>query len=264
MTLDFQFLKIPLYNTYNKGNIMFSAVIVEDEVPASERLKVLLKDCDITVLATFRTAAPALSWFETHQADIVFVDIGLPEITGLQFVERLPHICKTMPAIIFTTAYEEHALKAFDLAATDYLLKPIKLSRLKDALSRITAARQDKSSNHFEAFSIVGHNRILQIPWQQTAFLMADQKVVWLHAYDGQVYELPKTLVYWEQVLGDKALRIHRNTLVMRHALAGLVRLDDNTDENDNNVRWGAKIVDYDDILPVSRRQLSILRKELG
>ena len=80
---------------------MFSAVIVEDEVPASERLKVLLKDCDITVLASFRTAAPALSWFETHQADIVFVDIGLPEITGLQFVERLPHICKTVPAIIF-------------------------------------------------------------------------------------------------------------------------------------------------------------------
>ncbi|MBQ9258790.1 MAG: response regulator [Neisseriaceae bacterium] len=243
---------------------MLSAVIVEDEIPASERLKVLLKDCDITVLASFRTATPALNWFETHQADIVFVDIGLPEITGLQFVERLPHICKTMPAIIFTTAYEEHALKAFDLAATDYLLKPIKLSRLKDALARIATNHQDKSSSQFESFSIIGHHRIVQIPWQQTAYLMADQKVVWLYTYDKQVYELPKTLVYWEQVLGDKALRIHRNALVMRHALAGLVRLDENTDENDNNARWGAKIVDYDEILPVSRRQLSILRKELG
>lgn len=243
---------------------MLSAVIVEDEIPAAERLKVLLKDCDITVLASFRTAAPALSWFETHQADIVFVDIGLPEITGLQFVERLPHVCKTVPTIIFTTAYEEHALKAFDLAATDYLLKPIKLSRLKDAISRIGVVKSENPSSQFESFSIIGHNRIVQIPWQQTAFLMADQKVVWLHAYDKQVYELPKTLVYWEQVLGDKALRIHRNALVMRHALAGLVRLDDGLDDNDNNARWGAKIVDYDDILPVSRRQLSILRKELG
>ncbi|MBR7001070.1 MAG: response regulator [Neisseriaceae bacterium] len=243
---------------------MFSAVIIEDEVPASERLKVLLKDCDITVLASFRTAAPALTWFETHQADIVFVDIGLPEITGLQFAERLPHICQFMPTIIFTTAYEEHALKAFDLAATDYLLKPIKLSRLKDALSRVATTRQGKSSPQFESFSIIGHNRIVQIPWQQTAFLMADQKVVWLHAYDKQVYELPKTLVYWEKVLGDKALRIHRNALVMRHALAGLVRLDEDTEEDDNKARWGARIVDYDDILPVSRRQLSALRKELG
>ena len=242
--------------------IMFSAVIIEDEIPASERLKVLLKDCDTTVLASFRTAAPALSWFETHQADIVFVDIGLPEITGLQFVERLPHICKTVPAIIFTTAYEEHALKAFDLAATDYLLKPIKLSRLKDALSRIAATRQDKSSSHFDSFNIIGHNRIVQIPWQQTAYLMADQKVVWLHTYDKQVYELPKTLIYWEEVLGDKALRIHRNALVMRHALAGLIKLDE--DEDDNKARWGAKIVDYDEILPVSRRQLSSLRKELS
>lgn len=250
---------------------MFSAVIVEDEVPAAERLKVLLKDCDIAVLSAFRNAPSALSWFEHHQADIVFVDIGLPGMTGLEFVERLTHITKIMPTVIFTTAYEEHALKAFDLAATDYLLKPIKLSRLKDAIARIAMPQTDKSTSQFEVFTITEHNKILQIPWQQTVFLMADQKVVWLHTYDKKIYELPKTLIYWEEILGNKVLRIHRNALVMRHALSRLVRLDDdgneiesNDDKNDNNARWGAVIVDYDEILPVSRRQLSYLRKALG
>ena len=251
---------------------MLSAVIVEDEVPAAERLKVLLKDCDITVLSAFRNAPSALSWFENHQADVVFVDIGLPGMTGLEFVERLTHTTKIMPIVIFTTAYEEHALKAFDLAATDYLLKPIKLSRLKDAVARIiTNTQADKSSTQFKAFTITQHNRILQIPWQQTIFLMADQKVVWLHTYDKKIYELPKTLIYWEEILGNKVLRIHRNALVMRHALDRLVRLDDDgneietdDDKNDNNARWGAIIVDYDEILPVSRRQLTYLRKALG
>lgn len=250
---------------------MLSAVILEDEIPATERLKVLLKDCDIAVLSSFRNAPSALAWFENHQADIVFVDIGLPGMTGLEFVERLTHITKTIPSVIFTTAYEEHALKAFDLAATDYLLKPIKLSRLKDAIARIPTAQTDKSTSQFEVFTITEYNKILQIPWQQTIFLMADQKVVWLYTYDKKIYELPKTLIYWEEILGDKVLRIHRNALVMRHALDRLVRLDDdgneiesNDDKNDNNARWGAVIVDYDEILPVSRRQLSYLRKLLG
>lgn len=241
---------------------MLSAVIVEDEILASERLRILLNDCNITLLATFQQASLALEWFKNHSADIVFVDINLPEMDGLLFVEKLTHTANVMPAVIFTTAHEEHALKAFDLAATDYLLKPIKLSRLKDALMRIQSKDSDDSHQEIDYFNIINHDKMLRIPWQKVTYLMADQKSVWLHTYDGQVYELLKTLIYWEEVLGDKVLRIHRNTLVMRHALHSIVRLS--SDDDDENVRWGAKIADSDEILPISRRQLAILRREKG
>ena len=68
---------------------MPSAIIVEDEVLASERLRVLLDECNIVFLKTFHHAQPALDWLSMHEADIVFADIGLPEITGLELVERI-------------------------------------------------------------------------------------------------------------------------------------------------------------------------------
>ena len=98
---------------------MLSAVIIEDEVLAAERLRVLLQDCQVTLLHHFEHPQTALDWLSQHQVDVAFVDIGLPEINGLQLVERLNRSTGVPPKIIFTTAYEEHALKAFDLAAVD-------------------------------------------------------------------------------------------------------------------------------------------------
>ena len=100
---------------------MLSAIIVEDEVLAAERLRVLLEECNVVLLKTFHHAQPALDWLSVHETDIVFADIGLPEINGLELVERTKRIAKKQPEIIFTTAYEEHALRAFELAAADYL-----------------------------------------------------------------------------------------------------------------------------------------------
>ncbi|MDO5685992.1 MAG: LytTR family DNA-binding domain-containing protein [Neisseria sp.] len=242
---------------------MLSAVILEDEIPAAERLRVLLNDCQVTLLATFSRAQHALEWFALHQADVVFVDIGLPEINGLEFADKLSRIAGPMPALVFTTAYEEHALRAFELAATDYLLKPIKIARLRDALTRIRQARGiTHTEEEFACFNVINRERMQQIPWQKVAYLMADQKVVWLYTYDGGIFELPKTLIYWEEILGEKALRIHRNALVMRHALHSLVRLD--ASESEENARWGARLVDRGEVLPVSRRQLALLRRELS
>ena len=115
---------------------MLCAVIIEDEVLAAERLRVLLQDCQVTLLHQCEHPQTALDWLSQHQVDVAFVDIGLPEINGLQLVERLNRSTGVPPKIIFTTAYEEHALKAFDLAAVDYLLKPIKMTRLQAALER--------------------------------------------------------------------------------------------------------------------------------
>lgn len=239
---------------------MPSAIIVEDEVLAAERLRVLLEECGVVLLKTFHHAQHALDWLSVHEVDIVFSDINMPEITGLEFVERIKRLAKKQPHVIFTTAYEEFALRAFELAAADYLLKPIKIARLQTALARIQES-DESGGEEFKNFQVFNRDRMVEIPWQQARYLLAEQKTVFLFTGDGQRYELPKTLVYWEELLGDKVIRIHRNALVMRHTLDSLIRLDGEDDEG--NASWGAKVLDIDEVLPVSRRQLSAIRRIL-
>lgn len=239
---------------------MPSAIIVEDEVLAAERLRVLLEECGVVLLKTFHHAQHALDWLSVHEVDIVFSDINMPEITGLEFVERIKRLAKKQPHVIFTTAYEEFALRAFELAAADYLLKPIKIARLQTALARIQES-DENGGEEFKNFQVFNRDRMVEIPWQQARYLLAEQKTVFLFTGDGQRYELPKTLVYWEELLGDKVIRIHRNALVMRHTLDSLIRLDGEDDEGDAS--WGAKVLDIDEVLPVSRRQLSAIRRIL-
>ena len=121
------------------------------------------------------------------------------------------------------------------------------------------AVKREKADS-FTHFKVYNRERMVEIPWQQARYLMAEHKTVYLFTGDGHSYELPKTLVYWEELLGDKVIRIHRNALVFRHTLDSLIRLDD--DENDESAStWSAKILDIPTPLPVSRRQLSTLRK---
>lgn len=237
---------------------MLSAIIVEDEVLAAERLRILLQDNDVTVLFMFSEAMSALEWLSDHDVDVAFVDIGLPEMDGLSFVECLRRTAHSIPSIIFTTAYEEHALRAFELAATDYLLKPIKRQRLQQALSRIQPEQTDEQG--FNSFTVQTRDRIIDIPWQQSRYLLAEEKSVLLVTADGSCYDLPKTLIHWEDILGDKVIRIHRNALVMRHSLASLIK----TSGDESNATWAAQILDLDETLPVSRRQLAAIRKELA
>ncbi len=243
---------------------MLSAILVEDEMLARERLKVLLSNCSVHILAEFDYAQEALKWLNDHTVDIAFVDIGLPEMNGLEFVETLKRTAKNTPHIIFSTAHEEYALKAFDLAAVDYLLKPIKLSRLQAAIEKIHAfspSPVEDTQKEFSSFVINSRNKIINIAWQQARYLKADHKYVVLFTMDGKEYVLDKTLLYWEEILSDKVIRIHRSILVFKHALEGMFRIGN---EDDEQALWYVKALDLPDKLPISRRQLPILRKYLN
>ena len=149
---------------------------------------------------------------------------------------------------------------AFELAAADYLLKPIRMTRLQAALDRVGEKYREKADD-FTHFTVFSRDLMIEIPWQQARYLLAEHKTVFLITGDGQRYELPKTLVSWEELLGDKVIRIHRNAIVFRHTLDCLIRLDEEEDES--NAIWGAKVLDVPKPLPVSRRQLATLRKIL-
>ena len=244
---------------------MLSAILVEDEMLARERLKVLLSNCSVHILAEFDYAQEALKWLNDHTVDVAFVDIGLPEMNGLEFVETLKRTAKNTPHIIFSTAHEEYALKAFDLAAIDYLLKPIKLSRLQAAIEKINAfsatVAPEDNKKEFSSFVINSRNKIINVAWQQARYLKADHKYVVLYTMDGKEYVLDKTLLSWEELLSDKVIRIHRTNLMIKHALEGMIRVGT---EDDDHAQWYVKVLDLPDKLPISRRQLPILRKYLN
>src|SRR5262245_18405540 len=111
------------------------AIIVDDELPARDRVRDLLAgESDITIAAECAGGREAIAAINTRRPDLVFLDIQMPRVNGFDVLRALP--AKDLPAVIFTTAYDQHALEAFEVHALDYLLKPFKAARFKAALQR--------------------------------------------------------------------------------------------------------------------------------
>lgn len=118
---------------------MVRTLIVDDEAPARDRLRRLLKEhADVECVGEATSGLDALEMIERVSPDLVFLDIQMPEMNGLEVAASLP---TPGPAVVFATAHDEHALRAFELAAVDYLLKPISKERLRHSLARVRARR---------------------------------------------------------------------------------------------------------------------------
>jgi len=116
------------------------ALVVDDERPAREELVWLLGQCEgVEVVGQAPTAEAALELIHTVQAEVVFLDIDMPGIGGMRLAETLREDPDEAPAVVFVTAYENHAVDAFGVDAVDYLLKPVRLERLQRALERVRA-----------------------------------------------------------------------------------------------------------------------------
>ncbi|MFM1912222.1 MAG: hypothetical protein RIR51_60 [Bacteroidota bacterium] len=120
------------------------ALIVDDERLARNELKRLLENFPtIEVIAESNNAIEAQTLVEEHQPDVIFLDIQMPEKTGFEFLEEFDG---AMPHVIFTTAYDEYALKAFEVNALDYLLKPIELGRLSEAINKLEKTKEKEKA----------------------------------------------------------------------------------------------------------------------
>jgi two-component system, LytTR family, response regulator len=120
--------------------------IVDDEAPARERLRDLLADeADVAIVAECANGREAIAAVETHRPDLLFLDIQMPQVNGFDVLRSLP--ASRIPAVIFTTAYDQHALRAFEVHALDYLLKPFKRARFKAALQRAREHLRQRGPN---------------------------------------------------------------------------------------------------------------------
>jgi len=237
-------------------------LVVDDEPLARERLIALVAELGAgIVVAEAGSGLEALAAVRDIDADVVLLDIRMPEMDGLETARHLAQF-EPAPAVIFTTAFDDHALAAFDAQAIDYLLKPIRKDRLQTALARASqfgskldaVAHElggEASRTHLSA--VIGGN-IRVVPLAEVRFLQADHKYVTV-GWPGDQLVVEDSLRSLEEEFGDQFMRIHRNALVAPAYLQSL--------EKDAQGRWFVTFTDMPERLLVSRRLLSAVRSAL-
>ena len=239
-------------------------LVVDDEPLARDRLRELLVDIAIqfpsTVVGEAGNGVAALDFLRDHAVDVVLADIRMPRMDGIELAGHLGAF-PAPPAVIFTTAYDNYAVQAFDLNAVDYLLKPVRAQRLLVALQKVQAAQpappellasvgravRGGGRTHL---SCLERGRLLLVPVAEVLYFKADLKYVTARTVDRE-YLLDEALTHLESEFAERFIRLHRAVLVARTALAGFEKA-----AGDDAEAYGwALLRGVPDKLPVSRRQ---------
>ncbi len=210
-------------------------VIADDEPLARERLRALLAEQPgVDVVAEAENGLGALQACAEHKPDVVLLDIAMPGVDGLEAARHLAAF-EPRPAVVFCTAYDAHALSAFEAAAIDYLMKPIRAERLSAALERARTFIAGRGGNgHAEQPSREARTHLCArlrgslrlIPIDEVHYLQAEEKYVVVHHARGEDL-IEESLKSLEEEFGGRFVRIHRNCLVARHELVELKRVGD-------------------------------------
>jgi two-component system response regulator AlgR len=247
-------------------------MVVDDEAPARNRLRDLLGDCalkmPIEIVGEAENGRRALEMLPERGTDVMLLDIRMPEIDGIEVAQHLQKL-EGPPAVIFTTAYDAYALKAFEVHAIDYLLKPIRVARLLEALARARAIAplkpdvlQELRREGRSHLSVNERGRIHLIPLGDVIFLKAELKYVTVRT-EAREFLLEESLAKLEQEFLGRFVRIHRNCLVAKEAIRGFERgaAIDADGEGEGDGGWAVVLNNVAEKLPVSRRQQHIVRE---
>lgn len=245
--------------------------IVDDEAPARARLKTLLSDiaadCPHELAGEAAGAQEALDGMALSKPDIVLLDVQMPGMNGIELAAHMARAFDPAPAVIFVTAYDEYALKAFEVHALDYLLKPVRAARLAEAIRRAAALRSPAEAigaaaaalpSKRQHFSVQERGRVLLVPVEEVVYLKAELKYVTLRTRTHE-YLIEESLTSIEEELGAVFVRVHRNALVARGAISGVERgalaIDADGDADKASEQWQVILRGVDERLPISRRQ---------
>ncbi|CAN5199980.1 LytTR family DNA-binding domain-containing protein [soil metagenome] len=254
--------------------------IVDDEAPARARMMTLLTDiieeCPHQLVGVAENAQAALDGIVKTRPDIVLLDVQMPGMTGIELAAHLAGDITGSPAVIFVTAFDEYALKAFEVHALDYLLKPVRASRLADAIRRVSEIRRRAQSQQGaiaaaavamqskrQNFSVQERGRLLLVPVKDVIYLKAELKYVTLRT-TAHEYLIEESLASIEEELATVFVRAHRSTLVARNSIIGVERAAHPVDpegEGDKSLEsWQVILRDIDDRIPISRRQWAVIK----
>lgn len=237
-------------------------LVVDDERPARERLIHMLSSMQgMEPVGEASNGMEAVQLVQSVRPDVVLMDIRMPGMDGLEASRHLAEM-EEPPAIIFTTAYSEHALEAFDSHAVGYLVKPIRQERLQQSLGKsqkLTQAqlrklsRESHNTGRSHICARVRGNLEL-IPVDQIVYFQADQKYITVRHTKGEVL-IEDALKNLEIEFKEKLIRIHRNALVNTPYVSGM--------EKSRDGRFLVNFRSIDDKLEISRRHVAEVRKFL-
>jgi two-component system response regulator AlgR len=242
-------------------------LIVDDEQPARERLRQLLDDMPgYDVAGDAGNGREAVDLAARLQPDIVLLDIRMPGMDGIEAAQHM-NALDAPPAIVFTTAYDEYAIDAFEVRAIGYVLKPVRRSRLEGALeqaARLAAstlaevAAESGIESRRQHICAKVQDELLLVPIADISYFQADQKYVCVHHDNGE-HLIDDSLKSLEKEFGDSFVRIHRGALV---AVNRIDRLDRT---GDGKTRIVLRDGSHDDAkqLIISRRHVAEVKKRL-
>lgn len=202
----------------------FTCIVVDDEPLARDLLAAHIQKVPfLQLLATCKNAFEARLALQQHQPDLLFLDIEMPDLTGLDLLKMLPKL----PATVLTTAYKEHALAAFELGAMDYLLKPIEFDRFFKSISKViewlgkgTSAADLPTPILPNAPALPTHifvksnTRFVKVPLDELLFVEALEKYVRLHLPAERIVSLMSMSQILEMLPNERFFRVHRSFIV--------------------------------------------------
>lgn len=241
-------------------------LIADDEAPARNRLRELLADIEnITIVAEAKNGKEALDLAESLEInakpDVMLLDIRMPVMDGIeaaQHAQKLAH----KPHIIFTTAFDAYAIKAFDLNAVDYLLKPIRLERLQAAINKAHALQPNidaalnpltKTRSHLSIFE---RGRVLLVPIESIIYLRAELKYITVRTVERE-YLIEESLTNLEAEFCERFIRLHRNCIVAPKFIIGYEKRVN----EDNELQWVALLKSVPETIAISRRQQYLVKQ---
>ena len=216
----------------------FKAIIIEDELLGRELLKNYLQDVNkIKLIGEFSDGFSGLKAINELQPDIVFLDIQMPKLTGLEVLELLDE----PPAIIFTTAYDEYAVKAFELNAIDYLLKPFSKKRFDSAIKKTITQighhasalanlkNQVAKEKVVDKIVVKSNNNVFVIPLNEVIYIESEDDYVMIYTPKGKHLQY-QTMGYYEKHLDNTVfIRIHRSFIINVHFITKIEKFGKET-----------------------------------
>ncbi|MDD7915294.1 LytR/AlgR family response regulator transcription factor [Polaribacter ponticola] len=206
---------------------LYTTLIIDDEAPARQGLQNLLASFPktFTILGTAKNGIEAQEKIETLQPDLIFLDVEMPGCTGFELIEKL----KYLPIIIFCTAYDQYSLEAFETNSIDYLVKPVKLERIKKTINKLKSFENNISSDQIlnvlkeiaskkevkqmTTITVKKDDRLIFIKLDEVAFFEADANYTNIHT-NLDTFLSTETIANLEQKLPDNFLRIHRGSII--------------------------------------------------
>lgn len=237
-------------------------LIVDDEAPARDRLVHMVSSIDsMETSGQASNGLEAVRMVQDSHPDVVLMDIRMPGMDGLEAARHLSEMDEP-PAIIFTTAYSEHALEAYDANAVDYLVKPIRQEKLEKSLAKarkltkaqIAALNMETNTTGRSHICARIRGNLELIPVDEIVYFQADQKYITVRHVGGEVL-IEDALKNLEVEFEDRLIRIHRNALVSTNYITGM--------EKNIDGRFVVTFKEVEDKLEISRRHVAEVRKFL-